>query len=235
MANTFPYLSLPDHSHRALYLGYFRSPNVWQFFPVQAIWWHPLDVLYLTQFWYCVPVNNVRFHRLKAQSGKPIPDPVTHFGCQSQVRIVTCSSHPLLKVRGACGPSSSVHLIEMLIEIRKRVYILGEWFIIKGFSLEIQMNIWMEEMYRAQSVVRGIKSPRPLLAPPHVHPPRSFLVWICGICHGGFITHTWSTINSISSPSLENWGWSWKFQGSHHTLVFLVTHPHLGAHPESPH
>ena len=68
------------------------------------------------------------------------------------------------------------------------------------------MNIWMEEMYRAQSVARGIMSPRPLLASARVHPPRSFLVWICGIGHGGFITHTWSTINSISSPSLENGG-----------------------------
>ena len=74
-ANMLPSLSLLDHSHRTLYLGHFRSPNVWQFFPIQAIWWHPLDVLYLTQFWYCVPVNNVRFHRVKSSVLQARPPP----------------------------------------------------------------------------------------------------------------------------------------------------------------
>ena len=36
-------------------------------------------------------------------------------------------------------------------------------------------------------------------------------------------------------PSLEDGGWAWKFQASNHGLVFLVTSPYPGAHPESPH
>ena len=44
----------------------------------------------LTQFWHYLPRDRVRSHRLRAQSYKTAPH--HHFRCQSQVRVVTCTS-----------------------------------------------------------------------------------------------------------------------------------------------
>ena len=79
--------------------------------------------------------------------------------------------------------------------------------------------------------------PTILSTPPHVHQPRSspnpillgFLVEASSHRHD-------PSFNTISSSPLSGeWVWGYKFQASNHGLVFLVTSPHPGAHPESPH
>ena len=54
-----------------------------------------------TQFWYYQPEDSMRLHRLRAQSYKTAPPQHihTHFRCQSQIQVVTCSDPPVIGQR----------------------------------------------------------------------------------------------------------------------------------------
>ena len=73
-----------------------------------------------TEFWQYLPKNSIRSHKLRAQFHK-IPWPLTHseLGFWLQIRG---SYHLLLRLD---------HFLEWLTELRKTVYLLGYWFIIK--------------------------------------------------------------------------------------------------------
>lgn len=86
---------------------------------------------------------------------------------------------------------------------------------------------WVQEL-----VPVGLGCPA-LPACRHVHQPRSSLHPVLWDFYGYLTTEAWMIIKSISSPSFlpGGWGWGsgWKFQVSHHGLVFLV----ISIYPEA--
>lgn len=85
---------------------------------------------------------------------------------------------------------------------------------------------------------RGVSMPfwgtTPAPALPWAQQPSSLNPLVKGFFYGGFSTSHDGLLTQFPTPliSLENGGWGPKFQVSKHGMVFSVTSPHLGAHPQ---
>ena len=95
-----------------------------------AILWHQLGVK-CNSVWHYLPRDNIRSHRLRAQSHKT----TTHFRCQSQVPGCCLSDQLVINhINQMFLQTPSLGLINLLTELRETFYLLDCQFIIKRYN-----------------------------------------------------------------------------------------------------
>ena len=132
-----------------------------------------------TQFWYYMPRDSVKSHRLRAQSCKTIPLPPHQTPTASPCGHLCFWPAPSLGL---------INLLEGLTEFIETFYLLSSQFIIKGCNWEMHRARYAEGPRSFRALSRRATTPKS----PRVHQPGSppnLVLWV--FMEASLHSHDW--------------------------------------------